>query len=78
MLVLYSTPFGKKASKATRLFFGMLIGYILIAVVSVFSAVFFGAGNGWGLYRNGSVGDHPLLSRCRFGLVVAADRYRSD
>ncbi len=68
MLVLYSTPFGKKASKATRLFFGMLIGYILIAVVSVISAVFFGAGNGWGLYGMGPLG----IILCLVGVALAS------
>jgi uncharacterized YccA/Bax inhibitor family protein len=68
MLILYATPFGKKASKAVRLFVGMLIGYFILGVLSFFSAVVFGVGNGWGFYGIGSFG--ILLSA--IGVAFAA------
>lgn len=68
MLALYATPFGRKASKSTRLFFGMMIGYFLIAVISLLMAVFLGTGNGWGIYGMGPLG----LLLCLVGVALAS------
>ena len=67
MLVVYSTPFGKKAAKATKLFFGVMIGYFIIGLLSLLSAVFLGTGNGWGFYGVGTLG----LLLCAVGVVLA-------
>ncbi|MEI6622323.1 MAG: Bax inhibitor-1/YccA family protein [Actinomycetes bacterium] len=68
MLALYATPFGRKASRSTRLFVGMLIGYFIIGVVSALSAIFFGAGSGWGIYGMGPFG----LLLCLAGVALAS------
>ena len=68
MLAVYATPFGRKASKPGRWFFGLIVGYLLLGVVSLLAAVFFGAGNGWGLYGMGPLG----LLLCLAGVALAA------
>lgn len=67
MLVVYATPFGKRASKATKLFFGVMLGYFAIGILSLLSAVFFSTGDGWGFYGVGTLG----LLLCAFGVVLA-------
>ena len=67
MLAVYATPFGKKASKALKLFFGIIIGYFLIGVVSAIAAIFFGVGNGWGFYGVSGIG----LLLCAVGVALA-------
>lgn len=67
MLAVYATPFGKRASKATRLFLGIILGYMLIGFVSFLAAVFFNVGDGWGFYGVGVFG--ILLSV--FGVALA-------
>jgi len=68
VLAIYSTPFGKKASKATRLFFALMIGYLLIGVASAVAAIFFGTGDGWGFYGVGGLG----IILCVVGVAMAA------
>ena len=67
MLIVYSTPFGKKAARATKFFFGLMIGYFLIAVVSLVAAMF-GVGEGWGFYGLGAFG----IILCLLGVALAA------
>ncbi len=67
MLAVYATPFGKKASKAVKLFFGIFIGYFLVGVLSAIAAIFFGTGSGWGFYGVGGLG----LLLCVFGVAMA-------
>jgi uncharacterized YccA/Bax inhibitor family protein len=55
MLIAYSTPWGKKAARATKFFFGVMIGYFILGIVSLIFAVM-GGGDGWGLYGLGSFG----------------------
>lgn len=68
VLAVYQTPFGKKASKAGKLFFALLIGYFLIAIASAFSAIFSGTGDGWGFYGVGTIG----IILCLLGVALAA------
>lgn len=55
MLILYTTPFGKKAAKATKLFLAVILGYFLFGVVNVVLALL-GVGDGWGIYGMGAMG----------------------
>ena len=68
ILAVYATPFGKKASKAGKLFFALLIGYVLVGVASAFAAIFAGTGDGWGFYGVGGLG----LVLCAFGVALAS------
>ena len=67
MLAVYATPFGKKASKALKLFFGVMVGYLIVGVFSVLAAIFFGTGDGWGFYGIDGFG----LLLCVFGVALA-------
>ncbi len=68
VLFVYATPFGKKASKAGKLFFALLIGYFLIGVASAIAAIFAGTGDGWGFYGVGGLG----IALCAVGVALAA------
>jgi uncharacterized YccA/Bax inhibitor family protein len=66
MLVVYSTPFGRKASKSTKLFTGLMLGYFVISLANIV-AVMFGVGGGWGFYGVGGLG----LALCAIGVAMA-------
>jgi uncharacterized YccA/Bax inhibitor family protein len=66
MLAVYSTPFGRKASKSSKLFIGLMIGYFVIGLANVV-AVMLGVGNGWGFYGVGGLG----LALCAIGVALA-------
>lgn len=66
MFVLYSTPWGRKASRAVRLFAGLALGYLVLSVASIVSS-FFGVGDGWGLFGVGGLG----IALCLFGVALA-------
>jgi uncharacterized YccA/Bax inhibitor family protein len=67
MLLVYSTPFGRKASRSIRLFAGLAIGYFIISIGSIIASLF-GVGNGWGFYGVGGLG----LLLCALGVAMAA------
>lgn len=67
MLVIYQTPWGKRASRSVQLFAGIALGYFLIALASAGAAIFFGAGGGWGFYGMGPLG----LVLCLVGVALA-------
>ena len=64
MVLLYSTPFGRQASRGTQMFLGMITGYLILGVISIIAA-YFGVGNGLGLWGLGTFG-------IVFGLVGVA------
>jgi len=66
MLVVYSTPFGRKASKSTKLFTGLMLGYFVISLANIV-AVLLGVGGGWGFYGVGGLG----LALCAIGVAMA-------
>lgn len=65
-LAVYSTPFGKKASKGGKLFVAMMIGYFLIGLANVV-AVLLGVGDGWGFYGVPGIG----IVLCLLGVALA-------
>lgn len=67
ILAVTATPWGQRAGRATRLFTGIALGYLALALVSLVTA-FAGVGNGWGLYGLGPFG--LLLSLA--GVTLAA------
>jgi len=67
MLVVYSTPWGKKASRAYKLFGALAIGYLLLGLANIVAALF-GVGGGWGFYGVGGIG----LLLCVVGVALAA------
>jgi uncharacterized YccA/Bax inhibitor family protein len=67
VLLVYSTPFGRKASRGGKLFVGVMIGYFVISLANVV-AVMLGVGGGWGFYGVGPLG----LLLCALGVAVAA------
>jgi uncharacterized YccA/Bax inhibitor family protein len=66
MLAVYATPFGRRASKSSKLFIGLMIGYFVLGLANVV-AVMFGVGNGWGFYGVGGLG----LLLCALGVALA-------
>ena len=66
MLAVYATPFGRKASKSSKLFIGLMVGYFVIGLANVV-AVMFGVGDGWGFYGVGGLG----LALCAIGVALA-------
>lgn len=66
MLLVYSTPWGRKASRSVRLFAGIALGYLALGLVSLVSALF-GVGGGWGFYGVGGIG----LLLCLAGVALA-------
>jgi len=66
MLAVYSTPFGRRASKSSKLFIGLMIGYFVLGLANVV-AVMLGVGNGWGFYGVGGLG----LALCALGVALA-------
>ena len=66
MLLLYSTPWGRKASRAVRLFTGVAIGYVLLSLTRLVASLF-GVGGGWGFYGVGPLG----LLLCAAGVALA-------
>jgi len=66
MLIVYSTPFGKKAARSTKLFLAVMIGYFIIGLANIV-AVMFGVGNGWGFYGVGGIG----IVLCLLGVALA-------
>ena len=66
MLAVYATPFGRRASKSSKLFIGLMIGYAVIGLANVV-AVLLGVGNGWGFYGVGSLG----ILLCAIGVALA-------
>ncbi len=67
VLALYSTPFGRRASKPGKVFFACMIGYAVIGLANIV-AVLLGVGNGWGFYGVGGIG----LLLCAAGVAFAA------
>ena len=65
-LLVYSTPFGKKASKPGKLFFAVMLGYVLLGLANVVAALL-GVGNGLGFYGVGPLG----LALCALGVGLA-------
>jgi uncharacterized YccA/Bax inhibitor family protein len=65
-LLVYATPFGKKASRPGKLFFAVMIGYFLLGIANVVAALF-GVGGGWGFYGVGPLG----LLLCALGVAIA-------
>ena len=65
-LLVYTTPFGKKASKPGKLFFAMMLGYVLLGFANVIAALF-GVGKGWGFYGVGGIG----IVLCLLGVAMA-------
>ncbi len=68
VILVYQTPFGKKASRARKMFFALMIGYILVGITSAIAAIFFGTGDGWGFYGVGGFG----IALCAIGVALAA------
>jgi uncharacterized YccA/Bax inhibitor family protein len=66
MLAVYSTPFGKKAARSTKLFLGLMLGYFIIGLANVV-AVLFGLGGGWGFYGVPGIG----IVLCLVGVALA-------
>lgn len=66
-LIVYATPWGKRASRAYKLFGAMAIGYFILGLANVV-AVLFGVGGGWGFYGVGGIG----LLLCVLGVAMAA------
>ncbi len=66
MLLVYATPFGRKASRSVRLFAGLAIGYLVISLLSIVASLF-GVGGGWGFYGVGPLG----LVLCAIGVAMA-------
>ena len=66
MLAVYMTPFGRRASKSSKLFIGLMIGYFVLGLANVV-AVMLGVGNGWGFYGVGGIG----LLLCALGVALA-------
>jgi uncharacterized YccA/Bax inhibitor family protein len=66
MLAVYSTPFGRRASKSSKLFIGLMIGYFVIGLANVV-AVMLGVGDGWGFYGVSGIG----LVLCALGVALA-------
>ena len=67
MLVVYSTPFGRKASRSVKLFSGLAIGYLVISLASIVASVM-GVGGGWGFYGVSGLG----LALCAIGVAMAS------
>jgi uncharacterized YccA/Bax inhibitor family protein len=67
MLVVYSTPFGKKAARSVKLFAALAIGYFVIGLANIV-AVMMGVGDGWGFYGVGGLG----IALCAIGVAMAA------
>jgi uncharacterized YccA/Bax inhibitor family protein len=67
MLVVYSTPWGKKASRAYKLFGALAIGSLVLGLANIV-AVLFGVGGGWGFYGVSGIG----LVLCAIGVAMAA------
>ena len=66
MLAVYATPFGRKASKSSKLFIGLMIGYAVLGMANVV-AVLLGVGKGWGFYGVSGIG----LVLCALGVALA-------
>jgi uncharacterized YccA/Bax inhibitor family protein len=66
MLAVYMTPFGRRASKSSKLFIGLMIGYGVLGLANVV-AVILGVGGGWGFYGVGGIG----LLLCALGVALA-------
>ena len=73
MVLLYSTPFGRRASRAVKLFTGLFIGYFILSIISLITA-FFGVGNGWGLFGVDTFG----LLLCLAGVALATWSFLID
>jgi uncharacterized YccA/Bax inhibitor family protein len=66
MLAVYSTPFGRRASKSSKLFIGLMIGYFVLGLANIV-AVMLGVGGGWGFYGVSGIG----LVLCALGVALA-------
>jgi uncharacterized YccA/Bax inhibitor family protein len=66
MLAVYATPFGRRASKSSKLFIGLMIGYFVLGLANVV-AVMLGVGHGWGFYGVSGIG----LALCALGVALA-------
>jgi len=66
MLAVYSTPFGRRASKSSKLFLGLMIGYFVLGLANVVAAMF-GVGKGWGFYGVPGIG----IVLCLLGVALA-------
>jgi uncharacterized YccA/Bax inhibitor family protein len=65
-LLVYATPFGKKASRPGKLFVAVMLGYFLLGLANVV-AVVMGVGGGWGFYGVSGIG----LVLCALGVGLA-------
>jgi len=68
MLFLYGTGIVKVTGKFVKVMMAAMISYLLIALVSFGSAIFFGTGGGWGFYGVGGWG----LLLCAAGVLLAS------
>jgi uncharacterized YccA/Bax inhibitor family protein len=68
VLVLYTTRIIKVTGTFKKMMLIAMFAYLGIAVVSLFSAIIFGTGNGWGFFGVGGLG----LLLCAAGVALAA------
>jgi uncharacterized YccA/Bax inhibitor family protein len=68
VLVLYATRIIKVTGTFKKMMLIAMTAYLGIAIVSLFSALFFGTGNGWGFYGVGGLG----ILLCVAGVALAA------
>jgi uncharacterized YccA/Bax inhibitor family protein len=68
MLFLYGTGIVKVTGKFVKIMMAAMISYLLIALVSFGSAIFFGTGGGWGFYGVSGWG----LLLCAAGVLLAS------
>lgn len=67
VLIVYSTPFGQKAARATKFFTMAVFGYVIIAVLSFGSSIL-GFTGSWGFYGQGALG----ILLCMLGVTLAS------
>jgi uncharacterized YccA/Bax inhibitor family protein len=68
VLVLYATRIIKVTNTFKKMMMIAMFAYLGIAVVSLFSALIFGTGNGWGFFGVGGLG----ILLCAAGVALAA------
>jgi uncharacterized YccA/Bax inhibitor family protein len=68
MLVLYGTRIIKVTGRFKKMMMVAMLAYAGIAILSLFSAIIFGTGNGWGFFGVGGIG----ILLCAAGVALAA------
>jgi uncharacterized YccA/Bax inhibitor family protein len=68
MLFLYGTRIIKVTGRFKKMMAVAMIAYLGIAVLSLFSALIFGTGNGWGFFGVGGIG----ILLCMAGVALAS------